>query len=592
MCLKGDSSFILSEYPSEKFRRNGMFFRVLSVFGSIMLLISSNALAYEMPIGIPAFDWGGSGPIDTVSPSVPSPWSSEETNYYYVDPSHSNSTDSGNVYGYPAKPRDTLPSTVEAGSVVIVAGTISSSLTINNYNCTESQPCWVRGLSEAEAPTLTSRLYIRDSSYVFVENLDFNGGTGGAIFMSGMDTHHISIRNNQIRNREWNGNTAGISTVPSLGGAIHDVVIYNNELHDLGDYTLQYDQDFQGFNPSMWDRDSTTDQYNMWFLENTCYRISGDCVQVNAGPWSGSENYLHHIYIGKNTASQNRQGGFWVKQARDVIISQNLAYDMNGGGSGNAGHGIGGQYPKNNVWYIFNEVRDSVFGFRQSDTSSPTGDIYIIGNLFHDIRPTPGRTDYDPDNAWEQGTAIALWHGNSQRYIVDNTIHNTYDGINAIYDGYVEIFGNIISQIDNATDNHFFSLEHPAKNDNVEINYNLFIDEGAESYYSWWNNSGFDSSLAEIQAASGGRCSDCVAISGSDSSDVFVVPGSSFTLKTTSKAVGANVKHPVYDKFKQLYGLDIYVDFNGNPRSSTDPSIGAFELHYGNYPPSPPTLLE
>jgi hypothetical protein len=50
---------------------------------------------------------------------------------------------------------------------------------------------------------------------------------------------------------------------------------------------------------------------------------------------------------------------------------------MSGGGSGNAGHGIGGQYPKNNIWYIFNVIRDSVYGFRQSDTSEPTGNIYI-----------------------------------------------------------------------------------------------------------------------------------------------------------------------------------------------------------------------
>ena len=264
-----------------------------------------------------------------------------------------------------------------------------------------------------------------------------------------------------------------------------------------------------------------------------------------------------------------------------MIVSQNIAYDMNGGGSGNAGHGFGGQYQKENIWFLFNEVYDSVYGFRQSDTSS-AGDIYFIGNLVRDIRPAPGRTDYDPDNDWEQGAAFALWHGNSNRYIVDNTIHNVYDGITGIYNGRVDVYGNIVSQKDDHPDNHFFTLAHPARNDLVEMNSNIFIDQSSESYFTWWENAGIVGTLDEIRSVSAGRCSLCQSIIGSDSSDVFVNPTAdintrNFSLVTGSPAIGGNVRHPAYNTFQNRYGIDIYVDFKGTPRDATDPSIGAFE---------------
>jgi len=561
-----------------------------------LMSLGTSAYSYEMPIGIPNANWGSIDPIEAVSPALPSNWNSEVAGFYYVEPSSASSTDSGNTYGYPSRPRKTIPTGVSPGAEIILAGNISTNLSITNLNCTEQSPCWLRGANENSAPVITSKLSISNSKYLFVENLDFNGGSGGPISITGSDTQHISIRNNKIRNRVWTGNTAAIGAVPNLGGSIHDVVIYNNLLHDLGDYTTTADEDFHGINPTLWSRDATTTQYNIWILSNTCYRISGDCVQINAGTWTGSERYLHHIYAGKNVASQNRQGNVWVKQATDVIVSQNVASGMNGGGPGNAGHGFGVQYAKDYVWFIFNEVYDSVFGFRQSDTTDGAGNIYIIGNLFHDIRPA-SLSSYDPSDSWSQGTAIALWHGNSHRYIIDNTIYNTYDGINAIYSGNVDIFGNIISQIDNDKDSHYFTLEHPARDNLVEIDYNLFADDGGESYYSWWNNTGYSTSLSQIQSISGGRCGHCIALSGFDVAQLFTNVSTSpasrnFTLTPGSEAIAHNTKHPAYDVFKQRYGLDIYVDFNGNPRPSVNPSIGAFEYGIGNFPPSPPTLLQ
>src|SRR5690606_10774734 len=141
-----------------------------------------------------------------------------------------------------------------------------------------------------------------------------------------------------------------------------------------------------------------------------------------------------------------------------VIISQNESWGSDGNGGANAGSAAGMQYEKDNVWFIFNDLHDSVFGIRQSSTETDVnGKVYIIGNRIYNIRPAAGQS-YDPSDPWSQGAAIALWHGNLDRFIVDNTMHNIYDGVTAVYNGGVEMYGNIISQKDDNRDNHFFDI--------------------------------------------------------------------------------------------------------------------------------------
>jgi hypothetical protein len=50
-----------------------------------------------------------------------------------------------------------------------------------------------------------------------------------------------------------------------------------------------------------------------------------------------------------------------------------------------------------------------------------------------------------------------------------------------------------------------------------------------------------------------------------------------FSVSKRSPAIAANRKHAAYDIFLQLYGLDIYVDFDGQPRHPQYPTIGAIE---------------
>jgi len=543
-------------------------------------------------IGIPdpSVSWGALDPIATSPPAAPISWNSEVAGFYYVDPSHTLATDSGNDYGYPGRPRLTLPqSGVQPGAYIELHGTFPEISTRLTYACTESQPCFIRGASQSEWPTYVGSIGLIDSAYLFIENINFEGGTGGAINING-SSHHISVRNNQIKDRaQPGGASTGVSIQPDDGDTVSDVVVYGNRFESLGDWTVTEDIDFHGIGPSMWGRDSTAELKDVWILNNYCTLLSGDCVQVNAGNWPESFRYLHHVYIAKNESFSNRQTGFWVKQASDVIISQNKSYGSNGNGGANAGAGIGYQYDKHNLWIIFNEVYDSVFGIRQSDTNTTAfeNDVFMIGNLMYDIRPAPTNTTYDSNNNWHEGSCFAMWHGTIDRYIIDNTCYDVYDGINAIFNGYIEMSGNIFSEVDDSPGNRHVNIDHPGRNanngsrpgnNNYEISNNLFYDTSAGFRSRTWilgNGTVIAGSLDEYQSGAG-ECSTCEY-----ADPLFVDPrvdgSGNFRLQQGSPAIGSSAKHPAYDIFEQRYGLNIYVDFDGNPRSETAPTIGAFE---------------
>lgn len=581
---------------------------------SALILLTQNAIAYEPPIGIPdpggdnpktgvSYGWGDNHPIETKAPQPPVNWNEEQTGYYYINPDHSGATDINNTHGNPTKPRVTIPRTVPAGSYVEMAGNYDGEMEVN-YRCTITEPCWIRGKSTTERPNITGKLSVANSSYLFIENLSFDGGTGSALPIT-RSTDHVVVRNNLFTNRAQPirsatqyGNASAIGIVAKGSeGIISNVVIYNNDFDKLGAYDLspddpryedgRADPDFHAVVPSMWGGNSSNSLSNVWILNNRCSDISGDCVQANAGNWSESWKYLHHIYIGKNVAKAGRQVGFGIKQASDVIISQNVTFGERTSTSGNAGGGIGYQYGKQNLWIIFNEIYDSTFGIRQSDTGTMYdangqvvyNDAFILGNLIYDINQQ--QDGYDPDNGWHQGTAIALWHGAMNRFIVDNTIYGTLDGLNGIYRGSISLSGNIISDIGEQEGNRFFSVSHPGRHNLVDMDYNLFFDETRQSYYSWQTKNGVAASsiaTAEDISVETTYCQEFCEFS----DPLFMNPTRDpqtrdFRLQVGSPAIGANIKHPVYDHFEALYGLSIYKDFNGNDRHPTNPSLGAFE---------------
>lgn len=530
-----------------------MFRKVLFSFtGLCMLFLAGKALAYDPPLGIPAPDFG----IDETAPAQPGAWpGAEAAGFYYVDNTHPAATDSGNSYGYPDKPRATIPEiTYAAGSYVEVHGGPYADTNIQlRFDCTQAQPCWLRG-TPASKPVITGQFRIFDAHYVIFENLDFNGGGGAAMGIGGMSGDHIAIRHSNVRNRAFAGNTSGIGIQPNLGGTMNDIVVYKNLFHALGDWQTSADEDFHGVAPNLWGRDATTSLSKVWILDNEFHHISGNGVQVIAGNWTDSHKYLHHVYVGRNVGHTNRQTAFWSKQASDVIFSQNTAYGGRRHGT-QPGDGIGFQYGPDNIWIIFNTIYDSNFGIRQSSTNTTPGHkAYIIGNLIYDIHPEAGY-DYVPTDPARPGVALALWQGGMDRYVVDNTIHDVRGGVSSVQRGGLFMSGNIISDI--GTDDFHMSIYNSW--DVTTADKLMFHEPGGTARFRWRSTT-YDT-LAKFQSVSG-LCANCVT-----ADPLFKSAATrDYHLQGGSPARDVGVQSDVYDVFFARYGINIRVDHDGAPR--------------------------
>lgn len=546
----------------------------------IFFFCSGVSFAYTPPIGIPnPGPWGTTHPIDSSAPdtSIKCPnWpSGQTTGCFYIDNTHPQATDTANSLGYPNKPRMTFPTySFSAGEYIELHGGPYSITPTFNVAGTVENPVWLRGSLE-NMPTITGSFNTGNTTaksvYFYLEYLDFNGGNNGCITISGPDSHNILIRNSKFRNRTWTSSTSGVAISPPANGTIKDVVIYNNEFSELGDWQELSDQDFHGINPNTYGKSPPTALFNVWMLNNSFYHLSGNGVQVNGNSEAMIDN-LHHVYIGKNTGHACRQAILWSKQASHVIMSQNIAYDNRVHGS-QPGNGIGYQYNPDNLWIIFNEIFDSSNGIRQSDTSIAdlTHNTYIIGNKIYNIHPGIGEA-YDPVHSYRPGQAIALWQGGENRYIIDNTIYDVHGGIMITQNGPVQASGNIISSIHDE-DFHIYNLNARTPGV-VTFNNDLFFDSGGTFRAQW---SSLYTSLSSFQSATS-TCTNCIV-----ADPEFVDAGNNnFHVAEGSPAIGQNSRHIVYDTFETLYGLSIAYDFNGNRRPETGLwTLGAYEYTAG-----------
>jgi len=553
------------------------------VLGAILLTYATVAQsAWQPPIGIPAPDFG----INEVAPAQPSGWPATEVpGFYYVDNTDINATDIDNPYGTPDEPRQTIPTTsYDPGSYVEVHGGPYSDSYPLNFNCTVSQPCWFRGASQANMPIFDGRIDIFNTEYLIFENIDINGGEGGPVGINstnGENSHHVAIRHSNIRNRSFSGSSSGIGVIPWYNSNISDIVIYNNEINTLGDYQATEDTDFHGVTPSLWGRDPSSTLSRVWVLDNHCYHVSGNCVQVNAGNWPDSHDYLTHVYIGRNVSHDGRQGAFGIKQSSHVIISQNTMYsaDMVGAQSGD---GVGTQYGPDNLWILFNNVYDTPYGVRQTDTQPGVEDhnTYIIGNLFHDLRDVP-----DAARAWgsSPGWGISLWHGVLSRHIVNNTFYNTRGGVLSIFDGPVHIYNNIFNSTRLNNDNTaHITITHAGRTGLSSQDGNTF---DISASFEWWNSErpaddlqrGVSYSLADYITNYPTQCTTCTE----NIDPLFVDPANAnFRLQSTSPIIDNSSENYVYQRFFDLYGIDIRVDYDGNARpNGSGWEAGAFEYY-------------
>ena len=507
------------------------------------LLAATSSGAWSPPLGIPAPPFG----IREVAPPSPDPWSAEVPRFYYVDARVG--TDQGRSQGTPNAPRATIPSTLPPGSVVILAGPYDAKHESGILaNGTAESPVFIRGTSAAVRPKIRGKWALKGSYYI-LEYLDAEWPTtsgNGKLLITGS---YGVVRHCDLRG---DGATKGIGGVIVYGSYL---VVWDTKIHDSGDVAAHTDDDTHGI--SVPEKTSY-----LWVLDSELYKNGGDGIQINAGSLREQAS-THHVYVGRNKAYRNKQTGFWVKQAVDVIFSENEAFAHRPSGS-SSGQCMGLQYAPERVWFLFNHIHDCDYGiYLGSNSDMGSGqDSYFIGNLIHDIH---ARGPFNPGSAWSSAAIMAA--GGVHRFIINNTIDDVDAGINVPGGGTNRIANNIVFGV-TQTGGHDVFIEDAATARAATINHNLF---GAPARFRWASAETLD--LRSFRSASG-QCASC-----REGNPEWGPSGSGdFHPKASSPAVDGGVLDDAYATFLKLYAIDIARDIEGNARpNGSGWDLGCYE---------------
>jgi hypothetical protein len=503
------------------------------------LLGSTAFAAWTPPSGIPAPTFG----VNETLPPFPVSWGASSMTsgaftFYYVCPSCAGATDSGNPNGYPGKPRASVPGTVAGNRVVVLDGQINTDLAFTASG-SAAAPVFVTSRTPATPARLTGAVEGR-GAYVIYDHLWFgpqNSGDSDFGFYVPEGAHHVALRNSELTGNLNLSGGVGLGSWGYTGGAsASNVVIDNNYIHDLGNLSSASDEDAHCVTVN-----GSGD--HLWVTNNRLERCSGDAIQIEAQ--AGRRAAIHHVYYGKNSAGFNRQSGGWVKNATDVIFSQNVAHDSTAN-SGGPGACYGFQYDAEQVWFLFNEgyrcnIGIAILGFETTAGQN----AYIVGNLLHDIQaPTT--------NPYDAGAMVI--RGGTNVSVVNNTMYNVDSGVN-MPPGTKNIYyyNNIIA---NRLKANTYDLYTEGPVTTVDARNNIF---GANARFTG-TTKGTNAFLGDP------------AFTNPDALD--------FHLRVGSPAIDTGLVSSVYAAFQSRYGLTASVDFDGVSRPVRGGwDIGALEMN-------------
>jgi hypothetical protein len=253
---------------------------------------------------------------------------------------------------------------------------------------TAERPIFVRGAGSAR-PVISRPTFI-EGSFVVVENIDFDfaGGAEG-IAITG---DHLCLRHSEAHNLDPGHN----STVVSIEGSDH-VVLYDDHIHDNGDFDVVGEQDVHGV--------GATESHRIWIVDSHLHRNRGDSIQF--GHQAG--NTLGAFYIGRNDIHDDGENCVDIKEASDVVISENRLHSPAVDMPAVVLHDC-----PVNAAAIYNEVYDAAVGVNSAsleDACAPfvPVTVFALRNTFHDI----------------SDASVQAW-GSGKRYFVAG---NVFDGL-------------------------------------------------------------------------------------------------------------------------------------------------------------------
>jgi hypothetical protein len=544
---------------------------------------ASNTVAYTPPAGIPAPTFGinESHRMYTGKMFEAGGFKYGDAGHgpytHYIDNSHPAATNEDNPFGTPERPRkdlfDRLSVSLPAGSVVEIHG---GPYRYDGWKRIEAQgtrdqPVFVRAPSadrKVRFQGATKAFQMRlDASYFILENLEFYDRAFPRVWEP---QHHMALRHLEVHNPPGHGGAGGSAI--GTGSGTQDMVVYKNHIHHNERVRMRDGKrtpdDCHGVNVG-------SGIERIWILNNHIHHNSGDAVQGS----HRAKIAPRYVYIGDNVFHEDRENAVDLKTIRDVVVSQNTlyGYERSETSSGDAivvgsnGYDPQQGFGPDNVWILFNEIRDSRTGMRVEGVRRG----WIMGNYIHSIHGSGITLDIDPDS---ESLAIV---GNTIASVREGIHHHWQVGVDevVIEDNLITdvrlsamTLGTGVGNVTTLRNNLFwmggekipFLDDLNTDDPRASFERRLFYASKGQEIVDVWNRRG-----VRLNGAGNVVADPALLI------DSKGTP----TLKANSAAIDRTIPRTHYDTFRTMYGLNIRVDITGYPRPENSAwDIGAFEF--------------
>jgi len=464
----------------------------------------------------------------------------------------------------------TIPTDFVAGDVVQIHGgpytTGADRFYIRGHG-NANNPIIITGANASTKPIFQKKVHFSNSSYIIFEHIKIQPQYGGIEIrplISGITLSNISVRFCDIVGTGSFKNGQSFSAHSDYDD-ISSIVFYRNTSQNSGQWDAETEDDSPCFSVQH-------NAQNVWILENTGFQSGGDGVILA----HGANFSTQYIYIGRNTFYQNRENGIDLKQANDVIVSENIIYNHRPTSS-SAGEGIVIHYDPSRIWILNNLIYDCEFGV----VVIGAFDTHIVGNVIRNINHTTA--SYDPTSAYSNGSAIHI-RNSSRIHVSHNTIANYDTGIQSPSAFIFNFTDNIFY---NRMEAYGFEILQSASADNVFMDRNIFHPIVSGERIGWGSNnpltlSTFISNFTPLGI-------NCNLLD-----PLFVNAGQdNYNLLENSSAISEGEKSNSFDDFFVIYSRSIAFDKNLLPRPNDLWDIGAYEyVESGDItPPNAPINL-